>query len=449
MRGRQWGWSGIALALACAFMPAARAAQWEAGDLGEVALNGQATLVGQAKERLRSPYASPVSLEPEYERSYSLSATAFMGWRPARDTELFFNPEMVQGLPLSHLTGLGGLTNGEMQKVGGTSPTFYRARLFARQTFGLGGGEEQVEADANQFARTVDRHRVVITLGNFAVNDVFDDNGVAHDPRTQFLNWSFLTYGAWDFPADARGYTGGAAAELVWDDWTLRAGRFRLPKEANGLRLQNNLGADVGDALELERRHEVGGRPGALRLLAFRNRTSMGSFQDALDAWAAAGGAASGTVPEVTAVRRRQDKRGLGLTVEQELADDVSGLVRAARSDGGSEVFAFAEIDASLAAALRVGGSYWGRGEDEIGLGLAQNGLSSAHVAYLRAGGLGYFVGDGAIDYAPERIAEAYYSLGLPGGLSLTFDYQRIVNPAYNRARGPVDVAALRLHAQW
>ncbi|WP_235840055.1 carbohydrate porin [Derxia lacustris] len=434
-----------AAAAMCMTAGGAQAGQWDSGDLGlgEFAANAQVTLIGQTKPRFNAAYSGPLSLKSEYERSYSMSATAFLGWKPFANTELFANPEVVQGLPLSRLAGLGGLTNGEMQKVGGTKPTLHRARLFMRQTFNLGGEQEQLEQGQNQFAHSVDRRRVVVTLGNFAANDVFDDNDIAHDPRTGFLNWSFLTYGAWDFPADARGYSVGGTVEWIHDDWTARIGRFRLPKEANGLPLAPNLAQNHGDAVEIEHRHELAGRPGALRVLGFRNTTAMGSFSDALAA------AAPGTVPDLTTVRRRQDKRGFGVTAEQELADDVAAQLRASRSDGRSEVYAFAEIDASVAAALRIGGARWGRGEDSAGLGVARNSLSSAHVAYLRAGGLGYFVGDGGLDPGAERIFEAYYSLALGGGFVLTLDGQHIVDPAYNRARGPVQAIALRLHGEW
>ena len=433
-------------ALACVGLSgAAHAAEWDSGDagLGQFIANAQATYILQRKPGFGAEYSGPLSLNKRRETSYSFSGTGFFGWRPVADTEVFFNPEVVQGKPLSKLAGLGGLTNGEMQKVGGTHPTWYRARAFVRQTFGLGGEQETLDSDQNQFGRTVDKRRVVVTLGNFAANDVFDDNGVAHDPRTQFLNWSFLTYGAWDFPADARGYTVGGAIEWIEHDWTTRVGRFELPREANGLALSAQIFKQFGDVIEIEHRHEIGGRPGALRVLGFRNSTVMGSFSDASDQ------AASGAMPDVTAVRRRQDKRGGGVTVEQELADDVSALVRASRSDGRSEVYAFAEIDASIAAALQVGGARWGREDDRLGLGLARNSISSAHAAYLRAGGLGYFVGDGGLDAGPERIVEAYYSAAVLPGVALSFDAQHIDNPAYNRARGPANALALRLHAQW
>ena len=126
-------------------------------------------------------------------------------------------------MPLSNLTGLGGFTNGEIARTAGPTLTAYRARLFLRQTWGLGGERERVESDANQLAGTVEKRRLVLTAGNLSVQDIFDGNAYSHDPRTQFLNWSLMTYGAYDYAADARGYSWGAALEWYHDDWAVRA----------------------------------------------------------------------------------------------------------------------------------------------------------------------------------------------------------------------------------
>jgi len=75
----------------------------------------------------------------------------------------------------------------------------YRARLFARHTWSLGGEIEEKESDLNQVRTRYAAERFVLTAGNLSVLDVFDVLEYSHDPRTQFMNWSSLTYGAWDF----------------------------------------------------------------------------------------------------------------------------------------------------------------------------------------------------------------------------------------------------------
>ena len=72
------------------------------------------------------------------------------------------------------------------------------------------------------------------------------------------------------------------------------------------------------------------------------------------------------------------------------------------------------------------------------------------HEAFFNAGGLGILVGDGQLPHpGPEQILETYYSYSLPQSWKLTFDYQYIVNPGYNRDRGPVSVFGTRLHYQF
>src|SRR6266568_5114929 len=231
----------------------------------ETSAKFQATYVWQRKSPFGAPYSGPHSLSPEREKSYSLTATAALGTRTWRGGELYFNPEVAQGVPLSGLTGLGGFTNGEIARTSGPSPSFYRARLFARQTWGFGGGGEKLESDANQLAGGVDRRRWVLTVGNLSVLDIFDDNAFSHDPRTQFLNWSLMTHGAYDYAADARGYSWGFAVEYFQDGWALRAGRFMMPRESNGLPLNPRIFASFGDQIEIERSHEIGGQAGKLR----------------------------------------------------------------------------------------------------------------------------------------------------------------------------------------
>ena len=408
----------------------------------------QATYIWQKKPAFNAPYSGVNSLLPRAEKSYSFTSTAYLGLRLAKDTELYFNPEVVQGVSMSGLTGLGGLTNAELQKTAGAKPVTYRARLFVRQTFQLGNEGETVASDANQLAGWRSKDRLVLTAGNLAVTDIFDANAYAHDPRTQFMNWSFLTHGAYDFAADARGYSWGGALEYYAGDWAIRAGRFMMPRESNGLVLNRALATSYGDQLELEKAYTALGQPGKARLLVFRNQAVSGSFNDAL-------AAAGGGVPAIAPIRKLQPKKGVGINLEQALNDHSGVFARLAKSDGVSEAFAFAEIDSSLSFGTHIKGVAWGRVADALGLAYAQNGLSASHRAFLAAGGNGYFVGDGRINYRAESIVEGYYSFGLGQNLSvlqrsvLSLGAQFIRNPAYNADRGPVKVFSLRLHTEF
>ena len=405
----------------------------------------QTTYVYQQKPAFRASYSGANSLSPERERSYSFTATAFLGWRPWDSGEFYFNPEVAAGLPLSNLTGFGGFTNGEIARVSGREPRLYRARLFLRQTFGLGGETEAVEPEANQLAGRVDKRRLVLTAGNLSVQDIFDDNAFSHDPRTQFLNWTLMTHGAYDFAADARGYTWGAALEYFDRGWAVRAGRFIQPKQPNQLQLDSRIFRHYGDQVELERSHELGGRPGKIRLLAFRSVATMSRFQDALDL-----AAQTGTTPDINAVRNRdQVKRGVGVNLEQSLSDNAGAFARASWADGETETYAFTEVDRSISGGFIFSGTRWGRGEDRVGIAAVRNEISTVRRRYLEAGGLGFFIGDGRLNYRPEAVVETFYNWNVTKGFWFSIDVQHIRNPAYNADRGPVNVGSLRLHLEF
>lgn len=434
------------LQIAACFLPlaglllpqSARAEETQAADA-----RFQATYVWQRKPPFPAAYSGQNSLISAGERSDSFTATAFLGARIWRGGEIYFNPEVSFGSPLSNLSGLGGFTNGEIARTTGPNPTLYRARLFLRQTWGLGGEAEQRESEQNQLAGKVDARRVVLTAGNLSALDIFDDNAYSHEPRRQFLNWALFTHGAWDFPADTRGYTWGAALEYIAPDWALRAGRFLQPRQSNGLQLNFSLANSYGDAIEFERGYTLGERPGRVRLLAFHNRANMGGFRDALAF------APPGAVPDLAMTRRFRDKRGYGVNIEQELSESVGAFLRVSRNDGEAETYAFTEIDRSLSGGVLIKGSVRGLLQDSMGLALVRNDLSRAHRDYLAAGGLGFFIGDGRLSYRPETILEAFYNLQLHKRAWLTLDLQRIANPAYNADRGPATVWGLRLHSEF
>lgn len=427
----------------CMLLPFAAAAQQPAEEIWNAKF--QATYVWQSKQPFDALYSGPHSLAAEREKSYSFTATAAFGYRPWAGTELYFDPEVAQGVPLSGLTGLGGLSNGEIARTAGSTPTFYRARLFLRQTWGFGGAQDTVESAANQLAGAVDRRRIVLTVGNLAVADLFDNNAYSHDPRTQFLNWALMANGAYDYAADARGYSWGAVLEYFDGDWAVRGGRFLEPKLPNQQQLDQRFFEHFGDQAELEHAHTLGGQAGKIRLLVFRDRAQMARYDDAL-----ALSAQSGGTPDLGEVRSTErNKTGVGVSLEQKIDADIGLFARASRSDGRTETYAFSEIDRSVSGGVSVAGSSWHRPRDTFGAALVRNDLSAAHRNYLAAGGLGFFLGDGRLNYAAEQILESYYSIGLLKGMWVTLDWQHIRNPGYNADRGPVGIGSARVHAEF
>ncbi len=408
-----------------------------------VEVHAQATYLRQFKPSFHSPYSGQNSLGAARASSYSFTSTLYFGANLGSGWEIYFNPEFAQGVSFSQLRGTGGFTNGELARTSGAELRGYNARAFARKTWNLGGSGEDQASEANQVATRYAAERIVLTAGTMSVLDLFDAVDYSRDARTQFMNWSSLTYGAWDFPADARGYTMGLALEYISPAWSLRAGRFALPVESNGLRLDSRFARRFGDVAEFELPVKGIARGGVLRFLAFRNQAEMGAFRDAI-----ALQATPATAPDLTLVRRLQSKKGIGAGAQLELTENVGAYARAALNDGKTETFAFTEIDRSLALGALAKGGAWGRAADSAGLAIYLNGLGAPHRSYLAAGGLGFFLGDGRLNYGSEKIVEAFYSLGVVKAASVSLGYQRIANPGYNRDRGPANFLGLRFHAE-
>ena len=406
----------------------------------------QSTYTFQKKSALTaSPYASRNSVQVAPEKSYTLTATAYLGTRLWSGAEGYLNIESAQGVPFSGMTGMGSFTNGEMTRGSSTNPKIYRQRLFLRQTWNEGGEEEVLTSAANQLAGVVTRNRTVLTVGNFSTLDFFDTNRYAHDPHIQFMNWANMTHGAFDYAADARGFGWGIAAEWYRNAWVVRLSRMTPPKEANGLPLDYAFFRRYGDQVEIEHAHTWQGLEGKVRLLFMRNRAILASYQDAIRF-----GLQTNTLPDIRLVcNGAKVKYGMGLDVEQAFSSHVGGFFRAFWADGRSETLALGEVDNSLAGGLSIQGAPWGRAKDTVGISLASNGLSKNRRSYLQMGALSFFIGDGKLNYQRETIFETYYSWALDDHISLSLDYQNIRNPAYNADRGPYQVIGGRVHWEY
>jgi high affinity Mn2+ porin len=398
----------------------------------------QATSIGQHHGYFTSPYEGEDSLPPHPESRVSLTTTLFLTYRVNSWTELVVNPEVAGGEGFGQVTGIAGFTNGEIPRVSAATPTLYPARAYIRNTWALGLETEFVEGGPNQLGGRLPVSRFTITTGKFAINDFFDNNTYSHDPRRQFMNWSLMSNGAWDYPADTRGYTIGSVQEIVMRNWTLRSSVVMEPTEANGGTLDTRIGRNRGEAVEWEARYRPRGHSGALRVLGFENRERAGTFRDAM--------LADGTTDLASTRRSGTKKYGFGLNLEQEIARDLGVFARYGWSDGKTETWAFTQIDRSFSGGISIPGRLWKRAGDTVGVAGVRNYLAGDHRTFLAAGGTGFIIGDGRLDYAPETIAEAYYAWHACKSWTVTLDYQRVANPAYNRDRGPVSVGTLRLH---
>ena len=412
----------------------------ERGEQELFSLHFQSTMVTAYHPAFSAKYSGPNSLSSSSESATALVSTLYADRRLWPGGEFLFDPEISGGKGLSSTLGVAAFPTGIVYRVGDPAPAAYIARVAISQTFGLGGGRVTNEAGANELADIRDRDVFAITVGRVSVEDVFDGNRDAHDATERFFNWALFASGAWDYPADTRGYTWGVMADLAVDWWSARAGIALEPKSANEATMDWRVGKSHGLMAEYEARYTVNGQHGALSTLVFLNSARMGKYSQVLSDPARY----NNDIVETRADGRL--KYGMAVSIEQQLRHGTGMFLRLSANDGATESWAFTEIDRSAALGVVQDGALWHRERDEAGAAFVLNGLSSPHRAYLAGGGLGFILGDGALNYAPEMQFDTYYKLSLADNVSFSAIYQPVINPGYNRDRGPVHVVTGRLH---
>jgi len=413
----------------------------------------QNTDIVQADPAFPAKYSGPASLNSHGEVQETVTMDLFAGVRLWNGAEAHIDGLMWQGFGLSQTHGVEAFPNGDAYKAGTEVPNFNAARLFIRQTIGLGGEQEEIPDDQLTLAGRQDISRLTITLGRFSPLDICDANTYAHDPHTQFLNWAMMGNLAWDYGQDTIGFTTGLAVELNQPSWALRYGFFQMPADKNGFSAEDQAlmwpsrGED-GPFLrswammtEFERRYSINSHPGAIRLLGWLNEADMASYQAATAILVADGPGA-----DISAARAYRFKYGFGLNWEQEIVRNIGLFSRLGWNDGHEEAWTFTDANwtASLGASFK--GEAWGRSGESVGLAVAVSGASSDNQKFLEAGGLDMLDGDGALKYGCEKIFEMYYDFPIYKSLHAALDYQFIANPAFNQDRGPVQVFGARLH---
>ena len=403
--------------------------------------HGQATSIWQYHPDFSAGYTGKNSLQTSEPGQVSFTSTFFAGRRLWKQATIYFNPEVAGGSGLSSATGVAGFPNGETFRIGSKQLKLYVARLFLEQKFAIGKETSWDADDLNQVQQHTPARYISIRAGKFSIADFFDNNRYSHDPREQFMNWSLMSNGAWDYPANTRGYTIGAVVEYHTPSWAVRASMTQMPTYANGPTLDNNIGKAHGITLEGEKNIHINDRSGVVRLLLFHNLAKMGNYEDAIK---------NTMPPDIVAVRGDpRSKNGFGVSLEQEITSKAGIFVRGSWNDGHNETWAFTEIDRSLSGGIVWNGASWSRKNDEWGAAVVVNGISDPHRNYLKAGGYGFIIGDGNLNYGHEAIFETYYKFSIPViFLSLSPDYQFVLNPAYNKDRGPVHIMGVRAHLQ-
>jgi hypothetical protein len=412
----------------------------------------QITVIDQNHSGFKAKYSGMNSLADSVETgANSVTSTLYLGRRLWKGAGVHFNGELSGGHGLSSTLGVAGALNGETYRIGDPSPVVSAARYFIQQMIPLGhtGYEHQEDDVDNQLEGTIPNSRIVITGGKFALSDFYDDNSYSHDPRTQFMNWSLMSNGAWDYPANTKGYTYGLVVELIKPTWAARISSVAVAATANHSDMEYKFGKAHSETLELTKKLRlIGGLPGSIGFIASYTASRAPSYQDGLEAIKTGNTALlsvfSGNAEGLAYGGR---KTGFYLNLEQGLTNDLGFFTRGGWNDGKDATWAFTEIDQTITAGLSLKGTSWKRSDDVIGMGQIVNGISADHRAFLKAGGYGFIIGDGNLNYAHETITEVYYSARVNKTFWLSFDYQLVINPGYNKDRqGPVHVFGFRGH---
>lgn len=412
-------------------------------DSSRFQLHFQQTVVTQYHPVFHATYSGPNSLQREEPAQTSLTTTLFTGARTWKNAFIYFNPELAGGAGLSGATGLAGFANGETFRIGNPKPQIYVARLYLDQYIPLSKQSSYRSEAFNQLPGNIPDKYFRIVAGRFGISDFFDCNTFSHDPRTQFLNWSLMGNGAYDYSANTRGYTWGGMVELGLVNWSFRASASMVPRTANASDMDPDLRNSLAKQAEVEYRWGADGQTGALRILVYENKASMGNYNNAVSL-----ADQTFATPDITATRKPgRTKAGVALNFEQQLTANTGVFAKASWNDGTNETWMFTEIDNSVSAGISGNCSRWKRSEDIWGIAMVSNGISKDHQKYLAAGGSGFMIGDGRLNYGHEYIAEIFYNAQVHDNhFFITPDYQFVINPAYNKDRGPVHIFALRVH---
>jgi high affinity Mn2+ porin len=386
----------------------------------------QLTIINQAHLKFHAKYSGMNSLDTSGPSATSITTTLFLGRRLWKHAFFFFNPELSGGAGLSYAVGVAGALNGETYRIGDPAPSVSVARAYLQQVIPLGGrGLTDVADGPNFIAGKIPSRRLTITVGKFSMSDFYDINSFSHDPRSQFLNWSLMSNGAWDYPANTKGYTEGLQLELAVPDWAVRASTVAEPKVANHPSMEYVFNKSASETVEFEHDYSIGKQTGILRLLFSYTQSRAPSYKAGLAAIAVD----DTTLLKVISGNAESPvfgghKGAICFNAEQNISDHIGAFLRAGWNDGQFATWAFTEIDQTLSGGFSFKGERWGRSGDIAGVAGVVNGISAVHQAFLRAGGYGFIIGDSTLNYGYEEIFETYYKAALFTNVYLSADYQ-------------------------
>jgi hypothetical protein len=414
-------------------------------------VSGQLNIIYQGRLPFHEKYEAANSFRNSAEYKTSIVDTLYLAARPTHSVryanDLILDVESSAGRGLSQALGLAGFTNVDVVRNPNLGSKPYLARYQIHQVLGL--TDETIPQESGPFATasSVPARRVELRVGRMTLPDFFDTNSIGSDSHLQFMNWTAVNNGAWDYAADTRGYTLGGLIEYDDRQWSLRYGLFAMPTVANGTELDWAFSRAHAQNGEFELRHSfVKDRKGTERVLFYANRAHMGDYRQTVGAFL------DGEDKKADMSRHERFgalKYGLGLNLEQKLTANLRAMGRFGWNDGHTESFAYTEVEQTASAGLDYSGARWHRPADKLGLIAISNAIKRDHQNYLKVGGMGFLLGDGGLNYGRENIVESYYTWHAWRGVFYAVDVQHIQNPGYNRDRGPAWVGSVRMHVDF
>ena len=409
----------------------------------------QLTTIDQYHGYFHSPYSGHNSLQDTIEQDMSVTSTLFIGRRLWRYAAVYFNPEISGGRGFSSTTGIAGFPNGEIYRVGNPTPAAYVARCYFQQSFALPGSHDPFSSeDKNQVNQFLPDKRLTFSVGKFSLGDFYDNNPYSHDPRSQFMNWVLMDNGAWDYPANTRGYTYAFVAQVITPKWFLTLSDALEPLVANGPDFDWNIGKTFGITAEAGYNYKVNDRDGGISVLLYLNQNRAGNYENAIANYNA-GDLNALRIDSLTAYNGNK-KYGIGINWNHPIGKYIGVFVRAGWNDGKTGTWAFTEVDQTFTPGVSLNGAMCHRKKDTYGAALIIDGLSKQHRDFENEGGYQFIIGDGKLpNYSAEEIFETYYQTVFFNRFFLAFDYQYVQNPGYNADRGPVSIGSVRVHIEF
>ncbi len=251
-------------------------------------LSGQINIITQGHGDFPALYSGPNSLSAKAEIATSRIFTLYTAARITHSIDIVFDVEEASGHGISTSLGLAGYANIDVVRIPGegtplsTAP--YVARAIFRYVFPLSKETQPADVGPLGMLGSVPVRRLQFRAGKMSLADFFDINEVGSDSHLQFMNWTIVNNGAWDYAADTRGYT--YAAMLEYDDrsWAIRFAEALMPTVANGIVLDTDLRRARAENLELELHPHLGAKePAQVRLLSYVNHANMGDYREAID----------------------------------------------------------------------------------------------------------------------------------------------------------------------